>query len=213
MTTTFYFVRHGETDCNRRGIVQGSGDSRLNAMGRRQAERLADRLAEVAFDVIYTSTLNRARETTDLVAGHHPAVPVRVREGLREMDWGVYEGRLEDEVRPSLNAIKAAWRGGDFDRPVEGGESIRDVQRRGLAALEEIVAEHGGETVLVVTHGRFLRVLLASILSSDFGLERMHEIEHANTCVNLVVRRDGRFVQERLNCTAHLDAMGPALTD
>ncbi len=213
-TTTLYLVRHGETDCNRHGIVQGRGvDSRLNDRGRRQAQCLARRLASVPFDAIYASTLRRARETAQAVAAHHEGVPLHVHADLCEMAWGVYEGVPAEDVREALDAARAAWRDGRFDRCVEGGESIRDVQRRALRAVRRIVAEHAGQTVLVVAHGRWLRVLLASILDEEYGLERMHAIRHANTCVNLVVHRTGCFDAQRLNCIAHLDALDSALTD
>lgn len=208
MTTTLYFVRHGETDHNLKRIVQGRGvDAVLNATGRAQAEALARRLAEVSFDAIYTSTQRRARQTTEAVARAHPGVPLILSEQLEEMDWGVFEGRASS---PELEAVfaenYARWAQGIFDVPVEGGESILDVQRRALAAVEAMLDRHAGETLLVVSHGRLLRVLLASVLDG-YGLERMHAIKHANTSVNRLLWCDGRFEANLLNCTAHLAAL------
>jgi probable phosphoglycerate mutase len=73
--------------------------------------------------------------------------------------------------------------------------------------MDHIVMREKGKTVLVVTHGRYLRVLLASVLD-DYGLDDMHRLDHANTCVNRVVHADGRFRAELLNCTAHLSPNG-----
>ncbi len=205
-TTTFYFVRHGETEHNRRGIVQGRGvDASLNATGRAQAAAVARRLADVSFAAIYASTLRRAAETAEVIAHLHDGVPWHQLRDLEEMAWGVYEGRpFSPDVAYVFEGIKARWRRGDFGYRIEGGESILDVQRRGLRAVERVLERHAGETVLVVTHGRFLRVVLASLLD-DYGLERMHEIAHANTGVNVLIWHAGRFEAERLNCVAHLE--------
>ena len=211
--TTLYLVRHGETDYNRHHVVQGRGiDAVLNATGRAQAAAVARRLADVPFGVIYTSTLRRAVETAEAIAREHSAAPMHRLADLEEMAWGVYEGRsFTPSVRQALEAITARWRNGEFGYRVEGGESIYDVQQRGRQAIRHILDHHAGETVLVVTHGRYLRVLLATLLET-YGLERMEEIPHANTGVNALRWRDGRFEIELLNCTAHLEASASTLT-
>ena len=209
--TTLYLVRHGETDYNRRSIVQGRGiDAVLNATGRAQAVAVAHRLAEVPFDAIYTSPLRRAAETAEAIAREQSQAPLHRLADLEEMAWGVFEGRpITPSVRQMLEAIVARWQNGEFGYRIEDGESIYDVQQRGQSAIRHILAHHAGEMVLVVTHGRFLRILLATLLEA-YGLERMEEIPHANTGVNALRHHDGRFEIDLLNCTAHLDA--PAFT-
>ncbi len=211
--TVLYVVRHGETEYNRRRIVQGRKiDASLNEAGRGQAAALARRFAGERLDAIYSSTLRRARETADVVAANHPGVPVHRLRDLEEMSWGDYEGRPFDErVLAMYEKMEALWQSGDFSRPVTGGESIAEVQARGRKALDHILARHRGETVLVVAHGRFIRVLLASILPG-YGLERMREIKHANTGVNRVRFGDGPPVADLLNCTAHLEVAEAAMT-
>ena len=206
--TTLYLARHGETEYNRRRILQGRRiNSRLNETGRRQAEALARRFAGVPLDVVYTSSMTRAVETAEIVLAGRSSVPVFRLADLDEMSWGVYEGEpSSDYIQQVLDEANAQWRAGVFDVPIEGGESIADVQARAVRAAEHIVAKHPGQTVLVVAHGRLLRVLLASLLD-EYGLARMHEIEHANTSVNRVRCVDGRFEADLLNCTAHLDAV------
>lgn len=204
--TTFFFVRHGQTDYNKRRIVQGRRiDSTLNATGRTQAEHLARRFADIELDAIYSSTLRRARETTEAVSAEHPDVPVHHLEDLEEMSWGIYEGAPSSpKVARVFEEMNARWKCGEFDRPVEGGESILEVQARALRAVDRIREAEAGGRILVVAHGRFLRVLLSTLLE-EYGLHRMHEIHHANTAVNHLVCRGGRFRAELLNCTAHLD--------
>jgi len=206
---TFYFVRHGETDCNRNGILQGSSvDSTLNDTGRRQADALARRLSSASIDAVYASTLQRAKQTADILAEPHQPIRRIDLDDLVEMNWGVFEGEgPSDERDAAIQAVKDQWRRGVYDHAVEGGESIIDVEIRAHRAVRDILEnEDPGRTVLVVSHGRFLRVLLASILD-DYHLGQMNEFGHANTCVNRVVYRDGSLHAELLNCTSHLDAL------
>lgn len=206
--TTLYLVRHGETEYNRRGIIQGGGvDSTLNAAGRGQAEALAQRLRTVSFDALYASTLQRAQQTADILARPHEPLSRTYLRDLSEMDWGRFEGEPPSPERDEeMGAIKADWRDGAYDRTVDGGESIRDVQTRAQRALRHILAREVGRTTLVVTHGRYLRVLLATALH-DYGLEDMQELDHSNTCVNRVVVEDGRARADLQNCTAHLSSV------
>ncbi|MFQ5572556.1 MAG: histidine phosphatase family protein [Rhodothermales bacterium] len=205
--TTFYFIRHGQTDHNLRGIVQGRGvDPVLNETGRRQAEAVARRLADVSLDVIYASTLRRAVETAEVIAHEHADVPVHFLPDLEEMAWGVYEGKvLADGVQQALDRVYEQWKDGAYAFRIEGGESILDVQQRGIRVMCRLQEQHPGGTVLVVTHGRFLRVLLSTLLD-EYGLERMHDIEHTNTGVNVLTGSNGCFEARLLNCTTHLDA-------
>jgi len=203
--TTLYLVRHGETDHNRRGIMQGGGvDSELNVDGRAQARALTQRLQPVSVDALYASTLQRAKQTADILARPHEPLSRTYLRDLNEMDWGVFEGEPPSPERnEAMQTIKSAWRDGAYERAVEGGESIRDVQERAQRALRHILAREAGRTALVVTHGRYLRVLLATLLD-DYGLEHMQELGHSNTCVNRVVCEEGRARAHLLNCTAHL---------
>ncbi len=205
--TLLYLVRHGETEYNRRSIVQGAGiDSELNDTGYAQAEALADRLADEAVDVVYASTLRRAKQTADVLATPHEPVSKTYLRDLEEMDWGIFEGDPPSEERDeAMGTVKSRWRDGQYDYRVDDGESIRDVQARARRAMEHVVAREAGKTALVVTHGRYLRVLLASVLD-DYTLEDMHRLDHSNTCVNRV-RYDGNcFEADLLNCTSHLVA-------
>lgn len=211
-STALYFVRHGETEYNRRNIVQGGGiDSEINATGRQQAKALANRLADVPFDVMYASTLRRAKQTADILARPHEPISKTYLQDLEEMSWGVFEGESPSPERDeAMETVKTAWREGAFDRQIEDGESILEVQRRVLRAMSHILTRDLGRTVLVVTHGRYLRVLLATLLD-DFGLEHMHQFDHSNTCVNRLVYCGDRFQADLLNCTAHLTS-GPDST-
>lgn len=206
-STDLYLVRHGETEYNRKNIVQGGGiDSEINATGREQAKALAQRLSSVPVDAVYASTLRRAKQTAEILARPHEPISKTYLRDLEEMAWGVFEGEAPSQARDeAMEAVKKAWRNGSVDQPIEGGESILDVQQRALRAIDHILTREPGRTVLVVTHGRYLRVLLATLLD-EYGLEQMHELDHSNTCVNRLVYQEEGFQADVLNCTAHLSS-------
>ncbi len=211
-TTTLYLVRHGETDYNRQRIVQGRGiDAPLNATGRRQAEALARRFAQIPLDALYSSPLQRAAATAEAIRCYHPQVPFYLMKDLEEMGWGTLEGKpYAPPYAEQIDYAYARWQAGEYGYRIPGGESILDVQQRALRALEQILEAQAGRTVLVVTHGRWLRILLASILPA-YGLARMEQLPHTNTAVNQIIYDGQSFRAVRLNCTAHLEE--PAVED
>ena len=139
--TRLLLVRHGETDWNAEGRLQGQTDRPLSDYGRRQARQLADELEGEPFEAIYSSDLARARETAEIV-GRRLEMPVEFDSDLREKDWGTWEG---------LNAAER-------DRVEFVGESTAAHQERILKALRRISERYSGEgVVLVVTHGGSMR--------------------------------------------------------
>ena len=139
--TTLLLVRHGETDWNADGRLQGQTDRRLSEFGRAQARRLADELAAQELEAIYSSDLARARETAEIV-GTRVGLPVTLDPDLREKDWGTWEG---------LTAVER-------DRVEFVGESTEAHRDRILRALRRIAERHAdGGSVLVVTHGGSMR--------------------------------------------------------
>jgi probable phosphoglycerate mutase len=205
--TVLYLVRHGETEYNRKGIVQGAGvDSVLNDTGWAQARALAGRLSTVAVDAVYASTLRRAKQTAQVVSGPHEPISKTYLRDLEEISWGVFEGDPPSPDRDdAMQAVKDTWRRGDYGYAIENGESIRDVEARSRRALAHVMARHAGGTAVVVAHGRYLRVLLSSVLDG-YSLADMPRMDHSNTGVNRVVCRDGRFRADTLNCTRHLSS-------
>jgi probable phosphoglycerate mutase len=138
--TELLLVRHGETDWNAAGRLQGHTDRPLSDYGRDQARRLAAELADEEFDAIYASDLARARETAEIV-GERLHLPVVLDPDLREKNWGTWEGLTSTE---RLDVELA-------------GESTEQHQRRTLAALGRIATKHPDGHVLVVTHGGSMR--------------------------------------------------------
>jgi len=112
---TFYFIRHGQTDLNRKGIVQGRGvDSPLNETGFRQARAFYEAFRGVPFDKIYTSTLLRTKQTVQLFLDS--GIPSDELAGLDEISWGIYEGKEQDEaVMAGFETIVSAWRNNELE--------------------------------------------------------------------------------------------------
>ncbi len=207
---TMYLVRHGETEYNRRRLMQGQRiDAPLNRTGQAQARALGDRFCPVPLDAIYVSPLRRAMATAAPIVECHPDTPVHVDSELAEMSWGELEGRSIDDVEDVLRSFARRWKEGEFDDRVGGGESIHDVAERARRVLDRVAVRHDGGTVLVVTHGRYLRVLLATALP-EIGLACMDRFPHANTGVYRVIWHDGKPDLDLSNCTEHLEWMGDA---
>lgn len=204
LTKTIYLIRHGETDYNRRGVVQGSGiDADLNDLGRTQAAAFYEAYRGVPFDKVYTSRLRRT--TQSVQAFTDAGIPTEAHAGLNEISWGIREGKIpnyaDDEYY--LDLIQS-WRAGQVANPTEGGESPQQVKDRQQPVIELILSRHDERTILVAMHGRAMRILLTALF--DQPLTMMDEYEHRNLCLYLLHYdyTGGRFTLELANDTRHL---------
>lgn len=202
---TFYFIRHGQTDLNLRGIVQGRGvDTSLNATGVNQAEAFFKQYQAVPFDKIYTSTLVRTHQT---VRGFiDRGIAWEQLEGLDEISWGIYEGQEQTaEVLHGFEGLVSAWKNGYLDICVEKGESPNELMRRQQVALNHMLSQTDEENVLVCMHGRALRVILCLMTGLDGRL--MDEFPHTNTALYKLEYHDGIFeIVDHYN-VSHLEAL------
>jgi probable phosphoglycerate mutase len=171
-----YLARHGETDDNARGVVQGWIDTPLNQRGRDQARMLADRVKGLGIAAIWTSQLARALGTAEIV-GAAIGVEPRVDERFAESRRGSWEGRALAEIEASEPRTWAAWkRGGARFRFPSGGESLAEHQKRVIEALEEV--RSGPLPALVISHGGSIRCALSA--HEVRGLERFWSIRVPN---------------------------------
>jgi broad specificity phosphatase PhoE len=193
--TTFYFVRHGESEANAAHRFAGQSDSPLTERGLQQAEAVAETLAAVRFDRIVTSDLSRTRDTAEVIA-RRQGIPVEVLPPLREIDVGERTGTPFDEARGLPN-----WRDDGFVA-WPGGETLQEVVARVLAVVERLIRESPGKTILVVGHGGINRILISHFLGILPALDRSPA---ANTNISVVVT-DGRTHRvERLFAADHID--------
>ncbi len=169
--STLILVRHGQTDWNLEGRYQGGADVPLNATGREQAKRLAAELATTRIDALYSSPLRRALDTA-LAVARGRGLEVRRDPRLREIELGEWEGMLSGRIAEGYPELHRQWV--RDPRPVRppGGESIREVHDRTIAAVEGMVAEHSGGTLCLVTH----KVAMVVIRSHYLGLDLPEEM-------------------------------------
>lgn len=198
--TTFYLVRHGESEGNAARVFTGQTDSPLTERGRRQAEAIADELATVKFDRIVTSDLSRTRDTADTIARRH-GMAVEVTRELREIDVGDRTGASFDEVRGLPNWSDdgfVAW---------PNGETLDQVMKRILGVIDRLTRESPGQKILIVGHGGVNRILISHFLGV---LPKLDRTPAPNTNIS-VVHTDGKtHTIERLFAADHVsDAERP----
>lgn len=196
-----YIIRHGQTEHNRQGIVQGKGvNLSLNETGRAQAQRFFDAYKNVPFDVVFTSTLTRAQES---VANFiEQGIEHQIRAALDEISWGEMEGKhtVLDTSDEFKNLI-AEWQNGNLEIAPQGGESPLMLQARQKSFIEEIL-EADYEKVLVCMHGRAMRSLLCTL--TETSLSKMEDFPHTNLCLYKLDLVNGKFEITRFNEQSHL---------
>lgn len=177
---TIYLIRHGQTEYNKNGVVQGSGiDAPLNDTGLQQARAFYEAYRETPFQKIYTSTLQRSIQTVQAFLDE--GLPHLKLAGLNEINWGEKEGKVaNDEDHKYYKFIIDSWKKGETDKAIKGGESPRMVMERQKPALKAIIADEQ-DPVLVCMHGRAMRILLCLMLGYD--LSRMDDFKHSNLCL------------------------------
>ncbi|POM71464.1 Phosphoglycerate mutase [Phytophthora palmivora] len=201
-----YLCRHGQTDFNRQRKLQGRGvNMALNAEGLDQAKCLAKAMKDVPLTAIYSSGLKRAFQTADTVAQLHPKIEVQQFNEVEEMNFGKLEGHPMEMHEEQIQTMFKRWEHGEFNAAWPGGESPRDVVNRGVKKITEVVSNTPPkEQVLMVTHGRFNKIVLAQMLHGE--LTHMTEIGQDNTCVNVIDfdHATQTFHAMALNNTNHL---------
>jgi len=202
MNKTIYIIRHGQTDLNFRGVVQGRGmDTDLNDLGRSQAEAFYQYYKNVPFDHIYTSTLKRTHQTVRNFI--EKDIPWTQLSGLDEIGWGIYEGvESSDAVKLAFADMLGSWVSGGLAQKFENGESPEDVKLRQLEAFEHILQNELASNILVCMHGRAMRILLCVLL--DRPLSEMDEFPHSNTTLYKLEYDGKKFSIIEFNNTDHL---------
>ncbi|MFG2529014.1 bifunctional RNase H/acid phosphatase [Streptomyces sp. NPDC048516] len=202
---TFVLLRHGETPLTPEKRFSGSGgtDPALSAAGRRQAEATAAALAaRGTIQAVVSSPLRRCRETAGAVADRL-GLEVRIEEGLRETDFGAWEGLTFAEVRERHPDDLDAWLGSAKVAPTGGGESFATVARRVAVARDKLLARYAGKTVLVVTHVTPVKTLVRLALGAP--PESLFRMELSAASLSVVAYySDGNASLRLLNDTSHL---------
>ncbi|NPV90466.1 MAG: alpha-ribazole phosphatase [Firmicutes bacterium] len=159
-----WMVRHGETEWNHQSRYQGHTDVPLNEVGIIQSRQAAERLASEPITAVYSSDLTRARTTAEIIAASH-GLTVRVKKGLRESNYGKWEGMTFKEIKAVYPGAIERWLDNPQGSRPPDGESLWEVRERALAAVDEIRGENPEDSSLViVTHGGVIAMLLMTYL-------------------------------------------------
>jgi broad specificity phosphatase PhoE len=199
--TSIYLVRHGQTAWNKEEIFRGRTDVPLDETGLKQAELVGQYFKEMEIHGIYSSSLSRAWQTAEKVAEFHN-LRVEPLPGILDMSFGNWEGRPHQEIRESDNKTYRQWVETPHLVRLPGGESLDDVRVRAMAAMEEVIRNPSGKTLVLVTHRVVNKVLICGIL----GLDNSHfwQITQDTTAINLIQHRDGKYILSLMNETCHL---------
>jgi probable phosphoglycerate mutase len=199
--TVTLLLRHGQTPMSVQKRYAGRSDIPLTDVGLQQAAAAAKRLASAGIDVIVASPLLRARQTAGEVAATTGA-PVVTDDGFRETDFGAWEGLTFAEVRERWPAEVSAWLA-DPAVPPPDGESFAEVSERVTGALQRVLADRAGQTVLIVSHVTPIKMLVTTaLLAPPAALYRMH-LDLAALC-EIDWYADGPAVLRSFNDTGHL---------
>jgi broad specificity phosphatase PhoE len=188
--TTLLLARHGQSDWNRARRWQGFADRPLTDHGRAQAAELAERLADIALDAVYSSDLRRARDTAAAVARAQGLEATTVPE-LREVNVGSWEGLTREEAEARFPDGFRRWQAGGTGW--DDGESYGEMSSRVLRAVDEIARRHAGGRVLIVAHGGPIRAIHAAALGFEVEAYRRIRPVEPNARLSAVCIEDGRL--------------------
>jgi probable phosphoglycerate mutase len=199
---TLYIVRHGQTDLNKQGIVQGRGrDTDLNDEGRRQADLFYNAYKNIVFDKIYISALKRTQQSIQQFIDL--GIPYEKLSGLDELAWGIFEGQPNTpETKAAFLQIMRDWVSGKLDTKFENGESPNEVKLRQLEALRIIMSHTEEENVLICMHGRAMRLFLCLLTGKP--LTEMDNYPHQNLVLYKVAFDGEKFEIIDFNNSEHL---------
>lgn len=189
-----YLIRHGETVWNHLHKMQGQMDIPLNDYGIELAEKTAEGMKEIRFDRIFASPLIRAKKTAEILA-ERSGIPVETDERLKEISFGIGEGSDVNDARQNPDHPMHNFFGHpERYVPLEGGESLQQLQERGLSFLREVILplEEEAEQVAIVAHAAIIRSMMLFIKNRQWS-EFWDGTYYRNCCVSIVSCEDGKM--------------------
>lgn len=192
-------ARHGETRWNVSEVFRGRADVELNEVGVRQAELLAGYLENVEIKAVYSSPLQRALKTAEIVARRHK-LEVQVNPGLEDMEFGVWQGLSLTEVKDKYPRLYAEWLSQPERVKIPQAESFADIRKRALAVVNGLLNDDG--TVVLVSHRVVNKILICALL----GLDDSHfwQIRQDNCAITTFTHNGRQFILDEHNNTSYL---------
>jgi len=196
-----FLIRHGETDYNKKGIVQGRGvNPSLNEKGMSQADSFFQKYQNEPFEIVYTSTLKRAIESVQSFIDKK--IPHEIYSELDEIGWGDFEGReVDDYFRSEFKRIIGEWQSGNLEEKTINGESPLELQQKHFQFIN-ILNSRPEKKILMCMHGRAMRILLCTLLNKS--LSEMDNFPHYNLSLYRLVYDGKEFKLTTFNDLSHL---------
>ena len=194
-------VRHGQTESNKLGRIQGINDSPLTDVGREQAEAAARALTSDAPFVLYASPLLRALQTAEAIGSRAGVRPVEIKE-LIEMDVGKFEGLSGLQLRERFPDVMRSWDEDPASTVMPGGESLYDVRDRAWPTVQSLAGRHESETVVAVTHNFTIHTIVCTAL--DMPLNNFRNLRIDLGAITRLEISSARTTLASLNETWHL---------
>ncbi len=198
--TRLLLIRHAQTEWNIQRRFQGHGDSPITEEGQEQLQRLKSRLAGLEFDVVYSSDLRRTMETSQMLSGKQRVEEPR----LRERGVGILEGLNLEQIMAEHAEAFRAFRSGDKDHQIEGGESLQNALNRAWTFLEEMPEKHPGAELAAVSHAGLIRLICKRILGLALDAPNFFQIPNTSLTQLIFSPKDRRWSLECLADTTHL---------
>ena len=187
-----FLFRHGQTDLNLAGIVQGQGvDSELNQLGLKQAKLIFEKFRSFEFDLLITSELRRSQQTfMHFIDNEYPH---QINSDINEINWGIHEGRpTNNKTKAEFRKLINSWKAGDFSVALEGGESGEELIKR-VINFWNYLYNVKASRIAVCSHGRVMRAMLSYFVKSNFL--HMESFQHENACLyHLKVNDKGNHI-------------------
>lgn len=202
--TRLYLIRHGETDHNAKGIVQGTTDTNLNEKGLLQAQLVAARLKDENIHAIYSSSLSRAKETAIKIS-EQAQMPVNELHDCREICLGPWQGLTIDQIKENYGEHYRLYveQPSDFNLP--GAETFLQVAERFCRVINQVVSENKDKNIVIVSHGAAIKAAIITILGMDISYYTKFRIDNASISVlNFSEKLYGGVVVHCMNDINHL---------
>ena len=202
--TRLVIVRHGRTGWNRVERFRGRADIKLDEVGIKQAEAAAARITEWQVSAVYSSPLQRASTTAEIMARPF-GLEVKLLPGIIDIDYGEWQGLSPEEAAAKDSGLYSKWLESPHKVKFPSGESLAEVRERATSAVDGLIAQHPKETVVLVSHKVVCQILILSLL----GLDNLHfwQILQDVCAVNLFEVRGGVPSALSLNDTCHLKGL------
>lgn len=200
-----YLIRHGESQGNLEGKIQGSMDFPLSSLGRDQVDLISSYCKDVHLDYLYSSDLTRAYDTAEKI-GETKGLPVRKWEKVREVFLGPLQGLTREEIKEKypITQEKSIITSG-----IAGTETVEELTERCQSVVDQLLNVHANDSVAIVSHGGFISIFLTYLIANDQWAALKRPFVIGNTSITLVEWADGQdtpFIHYT-NRTAHLDTL------